>query len=115
MHLTEKEGFPGGPMGKESACSAGDTGDTGSIPGLGRFPGGWHDSPPHYSCLENSMGRSLVGYSSKGCKELDTTEATEHALREKEPPNGSFFNRWHYFKNSHTHTHRKKKPVSRNQ
>ena len=53
----EKEGFPGGSMGKEFACSAGDTGDTSSVPGLGRFPGRWHDSPLHYSCLENSMGR----------------------------------------------------------
>ena len=53
----EKEGFPGGSMGKEFACSAGDTGDTGSVPGLGRFPGGWHDSPLHYSCLENSIDR----------------------------------------------------------
>ena len=29
-------GFPGGSAGKESTCSAGDTG---SIPGLGRYPG----------------------------------------------------------------------------
>ena len=28
--------------GKESACSAGDTGDAGSIPGLGRSLGGKH-------------------------------------------------------------------------
>ena len=28
-------GFPGGSVGKESACSAGDPG---LIPGLGRFP-----------------------------------------------------------------------------
>ena len=31
-------GFPGGSVGKEPACNAGDTGDMGSIPGLGRFP-----------------------------------------------------------------------------
>ena len=30
-------GFPGGSDGKESAC---DAGDLGSIPGLGRSPGG---------------------------------------------------------------------------
>ena len=30
-------GFPGGPDGKESACNAVDLG---SIPELGRFPGG---------------------------------------------------------------------------
>ena len=33
-------GFPGGSDGKESACSAGDTGDAGSIPSSSeRFPG----------------------------------------------------------------------------
>ena len=31
-------GFPDGSLGKESACNAGDTGDEGSIPELGRFP-----------------------------------------------------------------------------
>ena len=29
-------GLPGGSVGKESACSAGDPGDVGSIPGSGR-------------------------------------------------------------------------------
>ena len=38
--------------GKESACSAGDTG---SIPGSGRSPGGGHGNPLLYSCLENPM------------------------------------------------------------
>ena len=39
------KGFPGGSVGKETACNAGDTGDTDSIPGLGRSPGGKHDNP----------------------------------------------------------------------
>ena len=43
-------GFPGGSVGKESACSAGDAGDTGLIPGLGRSPGGRHGNPHRYSC-----------------------------------------------------------------
>ena len=43
--------------GKESACSAGDTGDVGLIPGLGRSPGGEHSNPLQYSCLENPMNR----------------------------------------------------------
>ena len=47
-------GFPGGLDGKESACNAGDRG---SIPGLGRSPGGGHGNPFQYSGLENSMGR----------------------------------------------------------
>ena len=45
------------------------------IPGLGRSPGGGHDNPLQYSCLENAHGqRSLVGYSPWCCKESDTTE-----------------------------------------
>ena len=51
-------GFPGGSVGKESACNAGDLG---SVPGLGRSPGGGHGNPLRYSLLENPHGqRSLV-------------------------------------------------------
>ena len=65
-------GFPGGPNGKESACNMGDLG---SIPGLGRSPGGEHGNPLQYSCLENPHGqRSLAGYGPWGCKELDMPE-----------------------------------------
>ena len=50
-------------------------GDLGSIPGLGRYPGGGHGNPLQYSCLENSHGqRSLAGYNLWDCKELDMTE-----------------------------------------
>ena len=42
---------------KNLAVSAGDTGDAGSIPGLGGCPGVGNDNPPQYSCLENSMDR----------------------------------------------------------
>ena len=38
-------------------CSAGDTGDAGSVPGLGKFPGARHGSSLQYSCLENPMDR----------------------------------------------------------
>ena len=34
-----------------------DVGDVGSIPGLGRSPGGGHGNPLQYSCLENPMER----------------------------------------------------------
>ena len=65
-------GFPGSSDSKESACNAGDLG---SIPGLGRSPGGGHDNPLQYSCLETPHGqRRLAGYSPWGRKELDTTE-----------------------------------------
>ena len=42
---------------KESACNARATGDMGSVPGLGRSPGGWHSNPLQYSCLENPKNR----------------------------------------------------------
>ena len=55
---------------KESTCNAGDLG---SIPGLGRSPGGGHGNPLQYSCVENaswteepcglqSMGSERVGH-----------------------------------------------------
>ena len=44
-------------MGKESTCSAEDTGDVGSVPGWGRFPGGGHGNPLQYSPMENPMDR----------------------------------------------------------
>ena len=44
---TDRDGFPGGSVGKEPACNAGDARDTSAIPGLGRSPG----------------QRSLAGYS----------------------------------------------------
>ena len=50
-------GLPGGSVGKESTCNAGDAGDMGSIPGLGRSPGGGHGTPLQYSCLETPMDR----------------------------------------------------------
>ena len=50
-------GFPGGPVGKEPACNAGDAEDMGSTPGLGRSPGGRHNNPLQFSCLENPMDR----------------------------------------------------------
>ena len=47
-------GFPGGSVGKESACNAGDLA---LIPGLGRSPGEGNGNPLQYSCLENSKDR----------------------------------------------------------
>ena len=36
-------------------ASAGDLREVGSIPGPRRSPGGQHDNPRQYSCLENPM------------------------------------------------------------
>ena len=47
-------GFPGGSVGKESACSAGDPG---LIHGSERSPGEGNGKPLQYPCLENPMDR----------------------------------------------------------
>ena len=61
--------FPGGSVIKNLLVNVGDSGDTCSIPGLGRSPGGGSGNPFQYSCLEKSHGqRSLVDYSPWGHK-----------------------------------------------
>ena len=47
-------GFPGGSVGKESACNVGDLG---LIPGSERSPGEGNRNLVQYSCLGNSMNR----------------------------------------------------------
>ena len=42
---------------KNMPANAGDIRDAGSIPGLGRSPGGGNGNPLQYSCLENPMDR----------------------------------------------------------
>ena len=55
--------------GKNLPADAEDIKDTGAIPGSGRSPGGGHDNPLQYSCLENLHGqRNLEGYSPQGPK-----------------------------------------------
>ena len=67
-------------MGKESACNAGDAGDTGLMPGLGKSPRGGHGKPtPIFLPGESHGERKLEGSSPQGCKKSDTTKATEHA------------------------------------
>ena len=54
------DGFPDGSEGKASACNEGnpeDTGDAGSIPGSGRFPGEGNGNSLQHSCLGNPMDR----------------------------------------------------------
>ena len=65
-------GFPGGSDGKQFTCSEGDLG---SVPRLGRFPGGGYGNPVQYSCLENPHGqKTLDGYSPWVHKKSDTIE-----------------------------------------
>ena len=48
-------------MVKNLPVNAGDVRDLGSIPGLGRSPGGGHSNLLQYSCLENPMDRGAWG------------------------------------------------------
>ena len=64
--------FPRGSDGKESTCNAGDLG---SIPGLGKSPGGFSWQPtPVFLPGESHGQRSLAGYSPWGHKESDMTK-----------------------------------------
>ena len=60
-------------------ANAGDARDEGSVPALGRSPGGGNGNPLQYSCLKNPMDRgtwqaTVHGW---GHKESDMTEVTE--------------------------------------
>ena len=61
FHLLKEEmtilGFPGSGDGKESGHNAGDTEDSGSIPGSERSPGEGNGNPLQHSCLGNPMER----------------------------------------------------------
>ena len=50
-------GFPGGSVVKNPPANAGDAGDSVSISGLGRAPGGGNGNPLQYSCLENPIDK----------------------------------------------------------
>ena len=72
------QGFPRGSVDKELACNAGDAGDMGLIPWLGRSPE--EGMATHSSILAwripwtEEPGR----LQSTGRKELDMTEVSEH-------------------------------------
>ena len=57
--LTLSWGFPGGARAKNPSANAGSINDrdVGSIPRSGRSPGGGHNNPLQYSCLESPMDR----------------------------------------------------------
>ena len=59
-------------------ANAGGIRDAGSIPGLGRSPGGGNGNPLQYSCLENPMDRGawqgIVPRVSQSFTESDMTE-----------------------------------------
>jgi len=51
------EGFPDGAVVKNPSANEGDTGDVGSVPGLGRSSGVGNSNPLQFSCLKNPMDR----------------------------------------------------------
>ena len=61
-------------MVENPAANVEDAGDTGSVPGLGRSPGGGNDNPLQYSCLENSMDRGAWWAIVHDVAESDKTE-----------------------------------------
>ena len=70
-----QRGFPSGSVGKESACNAGITGDTGSISGWERSPGEGNGNALQYSCQENPMDRGAWQTTVHGvAKESDMNE-----------------------------------------
>ena len=56
------------PVVNNPPANAGDLRDMGLISGSGKSPGGGHDNPLQYSCLENPMDR--------GAWQSDTSEVT---------------------------------------
>ena len=75
-------GFPGDSVVKNPPVNAGDIGDSSSVPGWGRCPGGGHDNPLQYSCLANPMDKGAW-------------QATVHGVAK----------RWTWLATEHTHTH----------
>ena len=67
-------------MVKNPPTNAGDVRGSDSIPGWGRSPAGGHGNPLQYFCLENPRAQGVwrATVQRVGCKELDTTEATQH-------------------------------------
>ena len=61
-------------MVKNPPANEGDAGDTGSITGIGRFPGEGNGHPLQYSCLGNPMDRGIWWATiHRVVKELDMT------------------------------------------
>ena len=70
--LEELSKFPGGAVVKNLPANAGDEGDTGWIPGLGRSPGAGNSNPFQYPCLRNSMDRGALWAAVRGVTKSQT-------------------------------------------
>ena len=76
-------GFSDNSVGKESTCNWTQvpSGDSGSIPGLGRFPWRGNGNPFQYSCLENPMDRAAWQVTVCSIAESDTTDQLSAHMR----------------------------------
>jgi len=62
---------------KNPSANTGDAGDVGSIPGLGRSPGGGNGNPLQYSCLGNPMDRGAWSITVHGVSKSGTQLSTQ--------------------------------------
>ena len=70
--VRENQGFLGSSYGKESTCNAGDSD---SVPGSGRSPGGGHGNPLQDSCLGHPGDRGAWRATVHGHKRHKTQES----------------------------------------
>ena len=75
-------GFQAALVVKNPSANAGDIKEVGSIPGLGRPPGGGHGNPRQCSCLENPMDRGAWPATVHRVLESDMTELMSHECTE---------------------------------
>ena len=78
VYLSLSVGLPRWINWKNPLASAGDTGDTGLIPGLGRSPGVGNGNLLQYSCLENSINRGAGVLQSMGSQRVRHDWGTGH-------------------------------------
>ena len=71
---SEPLGFLGGSVVNNLPANAGDAGDVGLIPGLGRSPGEGNGHPLQYSCWENPAVRGAWLTTVHSVAEADVTE-----------------------------------------
>ena len=76
VHLLLLLAFPGVTRGEEPPCQCGRCEGCRFDPWVGRSPGGRHDGPLQYSCLENFMNGRAWRATVHRVTESDMTEAT---------------------------------------
>ena len=86
---TDDTDLPGGSVGKESTCSARDTGDMGLIPELERSPGEGNGNPSSILAWRIPWTEEPGGLHCIGSQKVKHDLATEHTHT-----------------HTHTHTHR---------